>query len=105
MAFTAALAISGMAVPDAGALDLTGAWSGQLGCSAFDGQKETAKLSSAMKIVQTGTSAVMSLDDQDFYVGGTIDDQSKPATACCNLWRDPRPDFPGLNLPLVQLWR
>ncbi len=77
---TAALAISGMAVSQARAIDLTGTWNGTLNCNAFDGQKAIAKFTSTMKILQTGPSAVMSLDDQDFYVGGVINDDVKPNT-------------------------
>jgi hypothetical protein len=75
---TAALALSAVAAPQARAVDLTGTWDGTLNCNAFDGRKLTAKFSSTMKILQTGPTAIMSLDDQDFYVGGTIDDDVKP---------------------------
>ncbi len=78
--FTAALAISGMAAPHASAIDLTGTWNGTLNCNGFDGRKATFKFASTMKILQNGPSAVMSLDDEDFYVGGTIDDDIKPTT-------------------------
>src|SRR5262245_24019779 len=77
---TAALAISGMVVSPARAIDLTGTWNGTLNCSAFDGQKAAFKFTSTMKILQTGQGAVMTLDDADFYVGGAINDDVKPDT-------------------------
>ena len=65
----------------AGAVDLTGTWNGKYSCQDFDGDYDKFKSNeSVLRIVQTGTTLVASIDGgAASYDGAVIDSTAKPA--------------------------
>jgi hypothetical protein len=76
-----AIAIAALAAASAGAIDLTGTWNGKYSCQDFDGDYAKFKSSeSVLRIVQTGTTLVASIDGgAGTYDGAVIDSTAKPA--------------------------
>jgi hypothetical protein len=77
--FAAAVLTAATWVPTAHAVDLTGTWTGQQVCKAFNGSSAIFKTKpSEMLISQTGHSLTVRVDGLSGYKGRVVDDAKKP---------------------------